>query len=613
MVVAAMRDDLPLRTIPLLVLLIASLYLVLHPYQGLVDDARLYTLQALNHLHPELYGNDVFLKYGSQDSYTLFTPLYSALISLFGVEPAASLITFVSTVAFLVAAWLFARVAMPALFAWLGLGMLVLIPGFYGSEVAFSVIESFVTPRSLVQALVLFSLTAWLHERRLLSATVLFAAALLHPIMTFPAIVLLILVNCDFAHWKKVWPLAPAVVLVVAAALSGWLPIARWQFDNTWWQPMADRVPHLVISHWSRHDWARIATVLASLAIAAIRLTRAGQRLAVGMLITCIVLLLLSWVGGDLLKIVLVVQGQPWRCLWLATTIAALLLPWLTACCWGGPLLSRCGILLLITAWLIGHASLAFWFSIPAVIAVACSDIRVPDRYARLAVLTAGVLMTVVALCVFSLTWNEFGGANVASNSPAWLQNLRAICTDPLLPGATLLGAWHVVTSIRSRTVLASLTLTLMVGAALVAGAAARPWFIQSYSVKAQEAFAKWRAVIPPGSDVLWASKFVPSGDPMGAWLLLWRPSYYSAVQTNSELFSRPAAMELRNRARSIPLSLPTEMPIPISFNAHQPPSCRDIPTRYIVTLVAIRDAQLIPAPASLGPPFDQLELRICP
>jgi hypothetical protein len=83
----------------------------------------------------------------------------------------------------------------------------------------------------------------------------------------------------------------------------------------------------------------------------------------------------------------------------------------------------------------------------------------------------------------------------------------------------------------------------------------------------------------------------------------------------NSGLFSRPAAIELQRRRKAIPPSLPTEMPTDIVFSDSlgEAPSCNDIPVRDIVTRVAIPDARLIPAPASLGPPFDQLQLRICP
>lgn len=610
-----MRDHLPLRTLPTLGLLIAGLYLLLHPYRGLVHDSRLYTLQALSHLHPELYANDIFLKYGSQDSYTLFTPLYAAIVSVLGAEPAASLVTFVSVLALLLAAWFLARTLMPAAFSWLAVGVLVLTPGFYGSGETFSVLEGFVTPRLPAEALVLFSLTAWLRERRLLAAALLLAGMLLHPIMSFPAILLLAFMSSHPPQWRRLWPLALVGALITALALVGWLPIARWQFDAAWW-PMADRVPHLVLGHWTVHDWARIATLFATLNFAWLYLPGAAQRLALGILITCVITLFLSWVGGDLLKLVLVVQGQAWRSLWLATATSALMLPWVVACAWRGPPLRRCAVLLLLSAWFVGPVSLAMYFSIPAVITAACSGMRLPDRYARYSMLGAVILLAVIILCLLAATWSEYGGIDTQSNVPSWPQTLHALCKDGLLPCAVLLGVWYLAANYSSsRTATVSLTLIVAAPVMLVATAAARSWSVETYPQASREAFATWRAMIPPGSDVLWATKFVPDSDPMGAWLLLERPSYYSSVQVNSGLFSRPAAIELRRRAETIPLALPTEMPLDIVFGgeAGAPPTCDEIPVRYIVTNVTIPDAQLVPAPEALGPPFSELELRICP
>lgn len=609
------REELPRTTVAVLALLIAGLYLLLHPYQGLVHDARLYTLQALNHLHPELYGNDVFLKYGSQDSYTLFTPLYAAAIKAIDVEPAASLITFASVTALLVGAWSLARCLMPASLAWLGLGVLVLRPGFYGSGITFSVLEGFVTPRPLAEALVLFSLTAWLRERRLLSVGLLLIGMLIHPIMSFPAVILLVVMSLDLRFWQRSWPLSIAAALLIAAAFAGWLPIERWQFDVAWW-PMADRVPHLVLGHWTPHDWARIATLAATLGLGTLYASGPARRLTSAMLITCVGTLLLSWIGGDLLKIVLVVQGQAWRSLWLATLMAALLLPWLVTLCWKGPPLRRCSALLLISAWVIGPLSLSSHFSVAAVIVAACSHLRLPERYARFAVLGAGIALAVTTLCVLTVTWSEHSNvAYAATSAPVWLKTLRALSSDGLLSCAILLSVWYAAMRIDSPITGRLLALAVAVPVLLVTTAAAEGWLKEQYPSEIRRAFASWRAIIPPGSDVLWATKFVSGSDPMGVWLMLERPSYYSSVQVNSGLFSRPAAIELSRRSKAIPLSLPTEMPIDFVFAGKlgQPPSCDDIPVRYIVTDVAIPDAEVFPPPASSDPPFDQLDLRVCP
>src|SRR5256885_8204108 len=62
-------------------LLAAAAWLVQHPYDGIVHDSALYTLFALAKLHPHTLDNDVFLRFGSQDRYTVFTPLYAGAIA----------------------------------------------------------------------------------------------------------------------------------------------------------------------------------------------------------------------------------------------------------------------------------------------------------------------------------------------------------------------------------------------------------------------------------------------------------------------------------------------------------------------------------------------------
>src|ERR1700722_17444613 len=92
----------------------ASLSMLLQPYLGVANDAIFYTMQGLAHLRPELYGNDIYLKFGSQDQYTVFGPMYAAAIRLLGIDHAAALLTLVSQAAFLLAAWQLARRLTPA-------------------------------------------------------------------------------------------------------------------------------------------------------------------------------------------------------------------------------------------------------------------------------------------------------------------------------------------------------------------------------------------------------------------------------------------------------------------------------------------------------------------
>src|SRR5436190_20990243 len=90
-------------------LLIAVLWLLNANYFGLEHDAVLYTFQALAHRSPELFSSDIFLKFGSQDRFTLFTPAYAALIGGLGMERAAVVATLACQAALLIAAWRLVR------------------------------------------------------------------------------------------------------------------------------------------------------------------------------------------------------------------------------------------------------------------------------------------------------------------------------------------------------------------------------------------------------------------------------------------------------------------------------------------------------------------------
>ena len=49
-------------------------------------DARLYSLQALNQAENGAYANDVFLSYGSQDQYSVFSRLVGPMVAAIGLR-----------------------------------------------------------------------------------------------------------------------------------------------------------------------------------------------------------------------------------------------------------------------------------------------------------------------------------------------------------------------------------------------------------------------------------------------------------------------------------------------------------------------------------------------
>ncbi len=107
-----------MRTSPLallgLSLLIIAFWLLIHPFRGVEHDSTLYTLLALGRLHPESLGQDLFVRYGTQNEFTIFSPIYATLSRAVGFERAAAVLTLWTHAGFFSCAWLLARRFMPA-------------------------------------------------------------------------------------------------------------------------------------------------------------------------------------------------------------------------------------------------------------------------------------------------------------------------------------------------------------------------------------------------------------------------------------------------------------------------------------------------------------------
>src|SRR5579863_8931221 len=72
-----------------IILLVSTIWIATRPYYGVIDDARFYMIEALQHLHPGRYATDPYFRFGSQGEFTLFPKLYAQLVSLLGISAAA--------------------------------------------------------------------------------------------------------------------------------------------------------------------------------------------------------------------------------------------------------------------------------------------------------------------------------------------------------------------------------------------------------------------------------------------------------------------------------------------------------------------------------------------
>jgi hypothetical protein len=186
----------PARAIALLALglSVLAVWMVQHRYIDIQHDAVIYTLLGLARLHPDTLSNDVFLRFGSQDHFTIFSPIFSFMIEHFDLAPAAAIMTLVSQAALYGCAWWVAAQFMSPASALLGTGLLLALPGFYGSGHLFSYSEDFLTARLPAEVLALASLAAALSGRMRIALASILAATLIHPIIASAGVVMLTLI-----------------------------------------------------------------------------------------------------------------------------------------------------------------------------------------------------------------------------------------------------------------------------------------------------------------------------------------------------------------------------------------------------------------------------------
>jgi hypothetical protein len=138
-------------------------------------------------------------------------------------------------------------------------------------------------------------------------------------------------------------------------------------------------------------------------------------------------------------------------------------------------------------------------------------------------------------------------------------------------------------------------------------------WRERNYNLPLQSAMSRWQAVIPERSEV-----FIPE-EPLLSWALLLRPSYFSAPQTLSEVFSRTAAVEFKARARAANGFLRANglQPWPDlratdSGDSTLTALCAGTGVRFVITRTNVNVAPLEQLPQTVGAHFARLKLYDC-
>lgn len=314
--------DLAERPWTLFVLLLA-LNAIARPCTITAHDARLYSLQALNHADDGAYADDVFLRYGSQDRYSLFSQVAGPLVREFGVRPVFFALYLVFNTLFLFGMFRLVRALFTdPIVSTMSLIYLATAPLSYGGYAIFMVHEQFFTPRTVGAALTLFALERLMNRSYLSAGLLLIAGLAMHPLMAFGGV----LIACTYvamSHLPERWFGGLLIGFATFGAILLGLPSISSQvfgvIDDDWHFIIRIAVGYNYPDTWLAKDWINLALSLVLPVIGATWyfaeqpnrqrfLLAAALAGAAGFLVTLV---------ASLSPYALLFQGQAYRVIWI--------------------------------------------------------------------------------------------------------------------------------------------------------------------------------------------------------------------------------------------------------------------------------------------------------
>ena len=532
-------DAIPLSGRIALGLALAALWLLGRRYGGFTHDASLYAVQGLRVLDPASFAKDLFFVHGAQDAYTVFPSVYALLIGAFGAGSAALMVTVAGQIAFFAAAAALAfRIAVGQV-RWWSLALLAAVSGYYGGIGVFRLAEPFATARTLSEPLVLAALACTLASRHRIAIAALAAAAALHPLVAAPGIAAVIFWHA-LGRPRLMWSIPVLTGLMLVAAVV-W-PGITMQFDPQWLAAVQDRSPHLFILKWLLPDWSRFLWGLCVAWIAMRFVEAPARRLVFVVAAIGLTGVAASWIAVDLLQSATAAGLQLWRTHWLMHFLAIVLAPVAAAGLWRSGNASRAAAACVAASFCFGRAELPASAVLAALaVALDASERRWPGWMGE----GAFRLTLLAALCAASAgllfeVQSRLPSVYGATRSPAWSDYVHAAASvGGLLPLALLL--WLAACSRFRAAGCALAAAAFALGIAAWDARAPWPRFVEQASGMPNP----FRAAISPGAQVFWPAPHSP------AWLVLRRPTWFSADQGAGIVFSRDTAIEYAGRKRA--------------------------------------------------------------
>lgn len=526
---------------------LVPLMLLLHPYAGLVQDARIYIGRGLADRDPGGIGRDVMFANDGQTGFSLVREVVDASLSVMGPASTSMILALAGVVVWLVAAAAVARALTGGRAAWAVAVCMIALPTCYGAFGVFNYTEAIATPRLFAQAAVLGGLAASITGRQGVGAALLALAVALHPLIALPGVAVgtVLLVRRD-----RRWLLAAVAggLAILGAALIG-VPLASrllQPVDEAWLSVLRHRSTYLFPTLWPAETYGPIlcqatavvvASALSRPAVRALLLAASGVS-AAGFVA--------AWLLGDLYASTLVTQLQPWRALWLLAVFGNAALALSVIALWrrgtGARLLAA--PLLLAWLWSDNLAAVGVLSALTLAWLTALMRGTVPPTSRLIASVLAGTVCTmaivdVVAAAAVGLML--FRSAQAEAGGVVWPM-IAALQIHRVPVVAAALAAAVVPLGRPSAAVRAGLTVAL--GCSFVLAAWLWDGRAPEQSLAEREGGdpALRTAVGSRPGEVLWIDEDSES------WFLLHRPSFLNTAQAGPILFSRDLAMEWASR-----------------------------------------------------------------
>jgi|GEM_PF-253798 len=576
---------------------VVGLWFLLHPYEGIIHDARLYVGHVLAASDPNRVGQDIMFVLDGQFGFTVFPALLAGAIDTFGVSLGSKLISLVGLLA-----WIGALACLAASMARgrerLAIMLFVVVlPASYGGFHVFQYAEAMATPRLFSEAGVLLAFALLCQGRKYWALLPLVIAALLHPIMALPALGVwawLVLFDPE----ERVVPLKAGLVIagigaaavLLAAAFQG--PLVERLFVAVapgLSEILSARTPDLFPAQWPVQDWSRVVVQMATLAIAARIVEGRVRSLFIATLIIGVGGLVSVHVLGSLLGSLLAIQAQLWRSVWVVAVLSGAALAICGVRLWKQGGNARITLGSLLVAWLSAETP---ELALPAVLAAMIfafwprvRDLRVEPKL----MLALWGFVGCYALLIFGM--RLYGLVSFAADAPdgsPHLVSLLSMFAVLAVPVCALALAYALSNPPERR-------LVLPLGASVVLGLLALAfWDVRSErTIVADQASGDpaLRARLSSRSgDVLWLDGRFET------WSLAGRPNWISTLQGSSAVFSRSLADIWDRRSRFLTDLGVVDHRLRTPFAVEGPttndePSLRELTDTKLARLCALPDA----------------------